>query len=286
MAAEITKKGEIALRTREIMNLVLELAGLDEVPPDSGIIVPGKNIKKLAFGIDMEVAELLLARDLGVDAVVSHHPKGGLPMVDFHKVMYRQIDRMVEAGIPINKAQKVLQERVEQVDRSHHVGNYDRVVSAAQLLNMPYMVIHSPADILTEKTVQAALDRGLAGIPKATLRDVLDILVEIPEYQNSPVKPVIRVGSEKDYAGKVFVVMAGGTNGGEKVARAYFEAGVGTLVAMHMPDDVIRAVREQNIGNIVVAGHMPSDSIGINKIIAALEARGVEVIRMSGVVAP
>ncbi|GAB4259247.1 hypothetical protein [Thermincola ferriacetica] len=144
----------------------------------------------------------------------------------------------------------------------------------------------TPADILTEKTVQAALDRGLAGIPKATLRDVLDILVEIPEYQNSPVKPVIRVGSEKDYAGKVFVVMAGGTNGGEKVARAYFEAGVGTLVAMHMPDDVIRAVREQNIGNIVVAGHMPSDSIGINKIIAALEAKGVEVIRMSGVVAP
>jgi methylmalonyl-CoA mutase cobalamin-binding subunit len=50
--------------------------------------------------------------------------------------------------------------------------------------------------------------------------------------------------------------------------------------------DVIKAVREQNIGNIIVAGHMASDSIGINLIIKALETRGMEVIRMSGVIAP
>ncbi|MDD4079745.1 MAG: hypothetical protein PHP58_08610, partial [Eubacteriales bacterium] len=57
------------------------------------------------------------------------------------------------------------------------------------------------------------------------------------------------------------------------------------LVNLHM-QDVIKAVREQNIGNIIVAGHMASDSIGINLIIKALETRGMEVIRMSGVIAP
>jgi hypothetical protein len=31
---------------------------------------------------------------------------------------------------------------------------------------------------------------------------------------------------------------------------------------------------------------MTSDSIGINALIAALEARGIEVVRTSGVVAP
>ncbi len=272
------------MNTQQIMDLVLNLAGLEEVPPDSGIIIPGEGIKKLAFGVDMEVAELMLARELGVDAVISHHPKGGLPMVDFHKVMLRQIDRMVQAGVPINKAQKVLRDKVEQVDRSHHVGNYGRVTSAAKLLNMPYMVIHSPADILAENAIQGVIDEGLTRNPKATLKDVLELLAHIPEYQNSLVKPVIRVGSEKDYAGKVLVAMAGGTNGGDKVAKAYFESGVGTLVTMHMPDDVIKAVREQGIGNVIVAGHMPSDSVGINQVIAALEAKGLEVLRMSGVV--
>ena len=67
--------------------------------------------------------------------------------------------------------------------------------------------------------------------------------------------------------------MAGGTGGGRKVAKAYFEAGVGTLVVMHMPEEVIKAVKEQNLGNVIVAGHMASDSVGINGIIRVLEQK-------------
>lgn len=148
------------------------------------------------------------------------------------------------------------------------------------------MGIHTPADILAERKVQNHLDKALAGKGKATLADVITALNELPEYQKALSQPVLRVGSEKDYAGKVFVTMAGGTNGGAQVAQAYFEAGVGTLVCMHMPEDVIKAVKEQNIGNVIVAGHMASDSVGINQVIAALEARGLEVIPMSGVIAP
>ena len=69
-------------------------------------------------------------------------------------------------------------------------------------------------------------------------------------------------------------------------AKAYFEAGIGTLIVMHMPEDVLDAIREQNIGNIIVAGHMASDSVGINKLIAKWEEEGIEVIRCSGVVDP
>lgn len=58
------------------------------------------------------------------------------------------------------------------------------------------------------------------------------------------------------------------------------------MVLMHVPEDVLQALTEQNIGNIIIAGHMPSDSIGINQIIAAIENTGVEVIRMSGVIQP
>ena len=274
------------MNTQEILDTALKLAGLKETPADSGVVVEGKNIKKVAFGVDIEVGEMLLARELGVDAVITHHPKGGLPMVEFHNVMVNQIDRMVAAGVPINKAQKALQERVEQVSRAHHVGNYDRVMSAAKLLGMPFVTIHTPADILAESYVQKYLDKNLAKIEKPKVKDVISLLGKLPEYKLTLAKPIARVGREEDYAGKVFVTMAGGTSGGEKVIRAYFEAGVGTLVVMHMPDDAIKAVKSQNIGNVVVAGHMASDSVGINQVIKELEKRGLQVVRMSGVIDP
>ena len=97
-------------------------------------------------------------------------------------------------------------------------------------------------------------------------------------------QPIIRVGSAEDYAGKIEVLMSGGTNGGAEVYKSYFQAGVGTIIAMHVPEDVQKAVIEQNIGNIIIAPHMPSDSIGLLEIVKAWRAQGVEVTCMSGIV--
>ncbi|SHJ89719.1 Nif3-like dinuclear metal center hexameric protein [Paramaledivibacter caminithermalis] len=272
------------MNTREIMNLALKLAKLEEIPADSGIAVEGEEIKKVLFGIDMETPELLLAKEIGVDCVISHHPKTGSSMIDFHKVMDVQIDKMVEFGVPINKAQKVLRKKVGKVERGMHVSNYDRVQSAAKLLNMPYLNIHMPADKITEEYVQDFLNKKFKDEPKATLKDVVEALKEINEYKDAPAGPVIRVGGEKDYAGKIAVLMAGGTNGGSDVFKAYFEAGVGTIICMHIPDEVKDEVENQNIGNVIVAGHMASDSIGLNIIIKELEKRGLEIIKMSGII--
>lgn len=274
------------MNTKEIMDIALELAGLDQVPPDSGVIVEGENIKKVAIGIDMELAEMMLARELGVDLVITHHPTGGSPRIDLHKVMDNQIDRMVQAGVPINKAQKALSEKKAEIQRGFHVSNYDRAVSAAKLLNMPFIGVHSPTDILAERKVQGVLDSKLGVNPKSTLQDVIDALETLPEYKKTLAKPTIIVGSKNDYAGRVFVTMAGGTGGGINVAKAYFEAGIGTLVVMHMPEDVIKAIKEQNIGNVIIAGHMASDSVGINEFANALENKGIEILRMSGLIDP
>ncbi|MBN2259306.1 MAG: hypothetical protein JW702_02055 [Clostridiales bacterium] len=272
------------MNTRQLMDIALNMAGLEKEPFDTGIIVEGENIKKLIMGIDMETEELMLGRELGMDLVVSHHPKTGTPKTDFAKVMAIQIDKMVEFGIPINKAQKALEKKINSVDIGTHVSNYDRVGSAAVLLKMPYMNVHMPADLITERFVQGYLDEKFTDRPKATLGDICDVLNELREYKEALVKPVIRVGSKDSYAGKIAVLMAGGTNGGSEVYNAYFEAGVGTIVCMHVPEDVIKSTKEQNIGNVIVAGHMPSDSIGINMIIKEWEKAGVEVIKMSGIV--
>lgn len=272
------------MNTEQIADLVLKKAGLSYMPEDSGIIVPGDNITKVFAGIDMATPEMLLARELGADLVLSHHPQTGIQEIEFHKVMERQIDKMVAAGVPINKAQKALREQMGKIERAHHAGNYDRVASAARLLQLSYMNLHLPVDIITENFVQDSLDRALNGQSKATLQDVVAALLQIREYQKALTKPAIRVGAASDYAGKVLVLMAGGTNGGEQVFKAYFEAGVGTIICMHVPEDVRKAVTEQNIGNVIVAGHMASDSIGMNLICAALENAGVAVTRMGGIV--
>lgn len=276
--------GGFNMNTKEIMDLALELAGLEEIPADSGIMVEGENIKKVLFGVDMDTPEILLARDLGADCVISHHPMSGTPVIDFYKVMDIQIDKMMEFGVPINKAQKVLRKKVGKVERGMHVKNYDRASSAAKLLNMPYLNIHVPADIVTENLVQDFLNEKFQDKPKTKLEDIVEALKEINEYKETIAGPVIRVGSGNDYAGKVAVLMAGGTNGGADVLKAYFEAGVGTIICMHIPDDVKEAVEKQNIGNIIVAGHMASDSIGLNILIKEMEKRGVEVTKMSGII--
>ena len=270
------------MNTQEIMDLALQMAGLDEIPFDSGVIVPGDNISSVLMGVDMATPELLLAKELNVDLVISHHPQGGEPSIHFHKVMERQIECMVKAGVPVNKAQKALKACRERIERDSHVSNYDRTGSAARLLKMPFMNIHMPLDIISENTVQAHLDQRVTD-PRATLKDVVDALMEMGEYRNALACPCIRVGTEKDYAGRVLVLMAGGTNGGEHVFKAYFEAGVGTIVCMHVPEEVRKAVQDQNIGNIIVAGHMASDSIGINRFLDALRSNGLAVQTMSGI---
>ncbi len=271
------------MNTKEIMDVALNLAGLEEAPADSGIQVEGENIKKVLIGVDMETPEILLGRELGVDLVISHHPNSDEARIDFHQVMDVQVDKMVEYGVPINKAQKALAKRKAEVALNTHVANYDRASSAARLLKMPFMNIHLPADIIGEKIVQNYLDEFTADKPKATCQDILDALKEMDIYKNAVAGPVIRVGSGSSYAGKVIVLFAGGTNGGTDVFKSYFEAGVGTIVCMHVPDGVRKAVAEQNIGNVIVAGHMASDSIGLNKIIEALEKKGLEVQKMAGI---
>lgn len=274
------------MNTKDIMDLALELAGLDEVPADSAVIVEGDDIKKVLVGVDMGTAELLLAKELGADCVIGHHPVGDTTRTKFTEVMPNQIDRMVKAGVPINKAQKVLSGKINEVEIRLHPANYEQATSAAKLLNIPYIGIHTPCDIIAENTVQEHMDKVYENNPRATIQDLIDELLTIPEYKNSLSEPKARVGGNDDYCGRPFVTMAGGTGGGADVFNAYFDAGVGTLVNMHIPEGDIKKVKDHGVGNILVAGHMASDSVGINGLMNELEKRGIEVIRMSGVLSP
>ena len=270
------------MTTQALMNIALKTANLDKMPEDCGIIVEGQGIKKVLMGVDMDTAELMLAKELGYHCVVSHHPRN--TDTDMLEVLNDHIFKLEALGVPRNKSQKLLAERKDELSYMRHVSNSRRSESAAKLLNMPYMCIHTPTDIIGEAIVQNFLDDKFKGKPETTVQDIVEALEEIGEYKNSVRKPVIRAGSKESYAGKIYVLMSGLTGPGAKILKAYFEAGVGTLVMMHVPEKDAKEIKEQGIGNVIIAGHMSSDSLGLNKIAQKWAEKGVETTMMSGIV--
>jgi hypothetical protein len=57
---------------------------------------------------------------------------------------------------------------------------------------------------------------------------------------------------------------------------------------MHIDHRDLRELEQlqQPVANLVISGHMPSDSIGMNRLIDPLERQGLEVIVGSGVIRP
>ena len=117
-----------------------------------------------------------------------------------------------------------------------------------------------------------------------TLGDLVDELLEIPEYQEAEkvgAGPEIIVGSSDGSVGEKFVFFTGGTSAGPKSIPKLARAGVSTIVTMHMPENLKKACEEEGL-YVVIAGHDSSDSIGMNLILDELEKEGIKSYACSG----
>lgn len=270
------------MNTREMVNIALKLAGLEEDTVDTEIGCAGEDIRRVLAGIDMSDTTLLAAKQMGYDCVAEHHGIMGKATHIGDQMYKDQMMLMYKFGVPINVAQKVIETRAKEESQKMHSKNLNRQADFAKFLDMPYVGIHTPADLIGQKIVQDRMDALSQGNPFVTLQDVVDALNEFPEVKNALQDPWIRVGSHDSYAGKICVMFAGVTCSTAEVYKTFFDYGVGTLIMMHMPEDMVKAVREQNKGNLIIAGHMASDSIGFNRILDAWEEAGLEVTRIGG----
>ncbi|MBI4574397.1 MAG: hypothetical protein HY713_14060 [candidate division NC10 bacterium] len=274
------------MTTEAIMQVALDLAGLSDIPSDSGIHVRSDNVRRVFATIDCDMADLLMARVLRCDTVLTHHPEGAASLHGW-KLIARQVEQMVECGVPVAKAEAAIQRRIQAVELNSHARNYARVVQAAQLLNVAFLNVHLPCDVISRRLIAERMAPFTRPESRATVAEVIAVLQEFPEQRLAATEPKVRLGASDRFAGRVAVAMAGYTNGGVDVLRAYFEAGVGTVLMMHFPEAELREAREQKLaGNLVITGHMASDSIGINVYLDELEGRGLEVVRAGGIIAP
>ncbi|WP_031516065.1 NGG1p interacting factor 3 protein, NIF3 [Desulfofalx alkaliphila] len=243
-----------------------------------------KEIKRVLVGVDMEVAEVLLADRLTekgkvIDLIIAHHPEGKA-MAALHEVMHMQEDILAKHGVPINVAEGIMAARIGEVRRALMPINHNRAVDAARLLGYPLMCIHTPADNMVNTYLQKKMDEK----KPERLGDVVKLLKEEPEYAEA-VKynagPTIVVGNKERRAGKVMVDMTGGTGGSEHAYKNLMQAGVGTMVVMHISEKH-RKEAEKNHVNVIIAGHMASDSLGLNLILDKLEEGGIEIVPTAG----
>jgi len=264
-----------------------DIEKLENPYSDSGILCgdPKKAVKRVLVGIDISSAEVLLAKELEkqgkkIDLIIAHHPEGK-SLTNLHEVMDIQTDVLARAGVPENISEKVLEDRLRQVSQGVAPSNHYQAVDTAALLDIPMMNIHTPADNSVWKFVDEYLEKK----DTESVGEIIEALKEIPEYKEGMKRnsgPVIFAGSEKSRAGKVVVSgMTGGTSGSEKIYERMSHFGIGTEVAMHIPEKH-REEAVKHYLNIVIAGHMASDSIGMNIIMDKLESKGIEIIACSG----
>lgn len=246
-------------------------------------VAQDKEIKKVLVGIDIDPAEILLVRQLGdIDLVISHHPLGRA-LADMHEVMELQADVLNQYGVPINIAEGLLRERISEVARGINPRNHWRTVDAARLLGINLMCLHTVADNNAARFLRDAIEsQNLERV-----EDLMNILRGIEEYKKAiemGVGPRVFAGKPENRCGKIALTeITGGTEGSPKLYEKMAQAGIGTVVGMHVSEEHKKEAETANL-NVVIAGHMTSDSLGMNIILDELEKAEIDIVPCSGLI--
>lgn len=248
---------------------------------------PDLEVDTIMAGIDINASEVLLADRLNekgesIDLLLTHHPEGG-SLAALHEVMDVQADIWAKYGVPINIAEGVMRERIGEVQRRFSPINHTQAIDAARLLGLAFMSTHT----ITDNLVQDYMEKLFAKAKPETVGEVLDVLKKEPEYQEAmkgKAGPMIFAGDPHNRAGKVAPIeFTGGTEPSHIVYEKLAMAGVGTVIGMHAGEEHRKEAIKYHI-NLVIAGHMSSDSLGMNLLLDAFEKEGIKIIPCSGLI--
>ena len=285
------------LSTEQIMAIALDLLDEKETPLDSGIHHPGENIKKMIFSMDVNVGLLQTAQQLGFDAVVGHHPCGAL--LHQGEVYRRHIDILETHGISKETASRTLKDVIDRfVQRSfnerfrmlHRESPNNTVLEtdAARLLDMPLMNIHNLFDEQGRRILQAKIDATFRQNPEWRLKDVLQLIEDLPEARVAKaeygISPVIFIGDPETIASKTVFVHGALSAPHPDIIRFYWKQSFETVVILHNEHDNLENLKRNASGNLILTGHFLGDSIGMTPFIKALREKGIEVVCMGGII--
>ncbi|MFW6172139.1 MAG: NGG1p interacting factor NIF3 [Elusimicrobiota bacterium] len=267
---------------------IFDLHSLESPYADSRIIWGSADteVDEVWAGIDVDTSELLLIKrqaekNKTSPVVVSHHPLGR-SLANFYEVMDMQADILQGMGIPISIADNITRKRKNEVSRKVAPVNHFKTQDAARILDIPTMNIHTPADNHVKRYLDDLFDEE----KPIKLNQIIDLLLNIEEYRKSAengVGPRILNGSKENRCGKIFVDMTGGTEGDPELVNKLVDNGISTIVGMHFSEKHYKNAKKANI-NIIIAGHISSDSLGLNLLFGkAVKKLGeIKIINFGG----
>jgi hypothetical protein len=270
---------------------------MPEVPLDSGIHIPGKNIKRFIFAMDVNVGLLHMAKEMKFDAVVGHHPCGIL--LRRGEVYRRHIDLLEMHSIPREKSEETLSDSIDTIVRRmenarfrmlYHESPNQTVleVDAARMLSLPFMNIHNPFDETGRRILQGRLDEGASKNPQWKLKDVLGLIENLPEARYAKevygLTPRLFIGDPETEASKVVFVHGALSAPHPEIIRFYWENGFKTVIILHSEFENLEKLKKEKMGNLILTGHFLGDSIGMTPFIKSMRQRGLEVVCMGGII--
>jgi len=282
----LKRKKEKYVKLSEKEKEEFDIEALENPYLDSRIlnIAKDKEIKRILVGIDIDPAEILLAKEIGdIDLIISHHPLGR-GLAHLSDVMELQCDVLNQYGVPINIVESLMRERISEVARGVNRLNHQRTVDTARILGFNLICLHTVCDNLAAEFLK---DKVKKEDSLMRIEDLLNLLKEIKEYKEAArfgAGPKIFVGDKENRCGKIAITeITGGTEGSPKLYEKMAIAGIGTVVGMHMEEEHKKEAEASHI-NVVVAGHISSDSLGMNLFLDELEKRKIEIIPCSGLI--
>ncbi len=244
-----------------------------------------KQVNTIMVGIDVETSELLLADTLrkkgtNIDLIVSHHPEG-YARAGLYRVMNVLYDVLKEAGVTGAKVKKMIDERTKEVLRKILPGNCMRTPDAARILDIPLLCAHTVCDNFAYQYFNNLVKKERP----VKVSAILDLIYEIPEYKiamKNSLGPKLILGKEKNKCGKILIEMTGGTEGPKDIYKELAKKKVTTLICMHVSEEHFKKAKKYNL-NIVIAGHISSDTLGVNLLLDEVEKqKKLNIISCSG----
>ncbi len=257
---------------------------------DTGVVYAANldlPVRRIAAGIDVGQAEILSIHEWQedmkkpVDCFVSHHPRGKI-LGSFPHILKTQIGNLEALGVSMKGMEHSYDKQFKEDQEEMRDMNIYRTKNTIELLGLNYISLHTPLDNMGARFVESWIAKSRA----KTLEECEHALMEIPEYrmffEESGIKPVSHVGKGSSPLGRcILSEFTGGEDGPIEIYQRMKKSGVSTIIVMHIDEKALRAARKVHL-NVISAGHITSDAIGLNLFCDVLEKKGIEVVPIGG----
>ena len=104
------------------------------------------------------------------------------------------------------------------------------------------------------------------------------------EFRDVKTKIEIAKGESTDFLGNWIFSHGAFTNGGLSIAECYFQHKVDTVIYIHISPGDLFQILNLDKGQLLITGHIASDSTGINPFLDRLEENGIKITTVGGLI--